>query len=181
MPKFQINTSRLIIKSIQLSDAEAILNYRSDPIANKYQGWVPHNLEDVNDFIQNRVELEINIPETWHQLVIIHKESEKIIGDIGLHFMDHEEKQVEIGFTLDKNYQGKGYATEALKHLINYLFNNLNKHRILASIDPKNISSIKLVERLGFRKEAHFVKSLFINGKWLDDLKYAILEEEWKD
>jgi len=87
---------------------------------------------------------------------------------------------VEIGYTLDKEFRGKGYATEALKIVIDHLINSLCKHRIIASIDPANLDSIRLVERLGFRKEAHFVESLFFHGKWVDDLVYAILAKEWK-
>lgn len=67
-----------------------------------------------------------------------------------------ENEQAEIGCTLAKQEHGKGYATEALKLAMDFLFNELNKHRIIGSIDPQNIKSIGLVERLGFRKEAHF-------------------------
>lgn len=78
--------------------------------------------------------------------------------------------QCELGCTLSKEHQGKGFATEAMKNTIDYLFNSLNKHRITASIDPRNIESIRLVERLSFRKEAHFKQSLLIDGKWVDDI-----------
>lgn len=97
-----------------------------------------------------------------------------------MHFLDDEKYQVEIGFTLDKNEQGKGFASEAVKETINFLFNDLNKRRIIASIDPRNGKSIALVERLGFRKEAHFKESLLINGEWVDDVVYAVLKDEWR-
>ena len=93
---------------------------------------------------------------------------------------DPENKQVEIGYTLDRNFRGNGYATEALSVIIDYLFNTLNKHRITASVDPTNAASIKLIERLGFRKEAHFIEGLFFQGKWVDNLVYAMLAREWK-
>jgi RimJ/RimL family protein N-acetyltransferase len=67
-----------------------------------------------------------------------------------------------------------------LTEIIDYIINHLNKHRIIASIDPRNNDSIRLIERLGFRKEAYFIKSLFFHGEWADDLIYAILAEEWK-
>lgn len=120
------------------------------------------------------------MPGIWSQFVIIRKENLELIGDIGVHFLASDAFQVEIGCTLNKNHQGKGYATEALTETINYLFDVLNKRRIVASIDPRNQPSISLFERLGFRKEAHFRESLFINGEWVDDLVYAILKDEWK-
>jgi len=132
-------------------------------------------IDDVVIFI-NKTAKQINLPETWFQLVIQEKETLKIIGDIGIHFFGKENKQVEIGCTLHKKFQHKGYATESLKKVIEYLFNELEKHRIITSIDPENINSIELVKRIGFRKEAHFIESLYINGKWVDDVIFALLK-----
>ncbi|MBR8535187.1 GNAT family N-acetyltransferase [Carboxylicivirga sediminis] len=174
-----LKTERLIIRPIEANDASALFKYRSDKEANKYQGWIPETIKDAEAFI-SKVAKQPNVPETWFQLVLIEPATQQIIGDIGLHFLDSDNLQVELGCTLDKEYQGNGFATEALETMIDYLFNHLSKHRIITSIDPFNSSSIKLVERLGFRKEAHFVQSLLINGQWVDDLVYAVLKKDWK-
>jgi len=171
-------TDRLVLRAIQKDDATAIFNYRSDALANKYQGWIPQNINDVNDFI-DKVSKAINIPGTWFQFLIICSQNDEIIGDIGIHFLDAESKQVEIGCTLCKFHQKKGLATEALRRIITYLFEDLNKQKVIASIDPRNSASIELVTRLGFKKEAHFRENLFINNEWVDDAVYAILNEEW--
>lgn len=175
-----LKTERLNLRPVNLNDSEKILRYRSDAKTNQYQGWIPETLDDVKEFIDQKVCNQIDVIDTWSQFVVIKKDDNLLIGDIGIHFLDEEKKQVEIGFTLDKEQQGKGYATEAVIAIINYLFQKLNKRRITASIDPRNINSIKLVERLGFRKEAHFKESIFHNGEWLDDVVYAILKDEWK-
>lgn len=174
-------TSRLQIRPICIDDKETIFSYRSDPETNKYLSLIPQSVDDIAEFISNS-STDINVPGTWFQLAIIERSSTQLIGDIGIHFLnsDPENKQVEIGYTLNKDFRGKGYATEALFAVIDYLFNTLDKHRITASIDPTNLNSIKLVERLGFRKEAHFIESLFFHGKWVDDVVYAILAKEWK-
>lgn len=174
----KLETNRLIIRPITIDDRNEIFNYRRDKETNKFQGWIPENLEDVEVFIR-KTSVQINEPNTWFQVVIIDKETQGIVGDIGIHFMDSDSKQVEIGCTLNKFFQNKGFATESLVKVIDYLFNDLNKHRIIASIDPNNTNSIRLVERIGFRKEAHFVESLLINGKWVDDLIYALIEKDW--
>jgi len=93
-----------------------------------------------------------------------------------VHFFESDNKQVEIGCTLDKHFQNKGYATEALKAVIDYWFNTLN-----APLLPLLILGIRfllLSRRIGFGKEVHFVESLFVNGGWVDDLIYAILQKE---
>jgi len=176
----KFETNRLIIRPITQSDKIDIFNYRSDKETNQFQGWVPDSIENVETFI-SKTSTKIDEPHTWFQFVIIQKEIEKIIGDLGIHFFDKENKQVEIGCTLDKYFHKNGYATEALICLINYLFGELKKHRIITSIDPFNKNSIRLVERLGFRKEAHFVESIFVNGKWVDDLIYALIEKDWQN
>jgi len=66
-----------------------------------------------------------------------------------------------------------------MKITIDYLFTTLNKHKITGSVDPKNIDSIRLLERLNFRKEAHYKESLLVNGEWKDDIIYGILKSEW--
>jgi len=175
----KLETQRLLFRQVTINDKNEIFEYRRDKEVNKYQGWIPETIEDVEVFI-GKISEQINIPDTWFQFVIVDKESLEIIGDLGIHFMDEENLQAEIGCTLNKKFQNKGFATEAVKRVIDYLFNDLKKHRIITSIDPDNINSIRLVERIGFRKEAHFIESLYLNGKWVDDLVYALIEKDWK-
>jgi len=175
----KLETDRIIIRPITLADKSEVFEYRSDAETNKYQGWIPKTVDDVEIFI-GKISKQIDEPDTWYQFVIIEKKTHKIVGDMGLHFFDNDNRQVEIGCTLNKKFQNNGYATESVKLIIDYLFEKLNKHRIIASIDPDNKQSIRLVERVGFRKEAHFVESLLINGKWVDDLIYALIEKDWE-
>lgn len=174
-----IITKRLFLRSIRPDDAEAIFKYRSESITNKYQGWIPKTIDDVYDFIENKISTSIDINDTWFQFGIIFKENLEFIGDVGIHFLDEDSKQVELGCTLDRNYHGKGIATEALTRIIDYTLNDLDKRRVVTSIDPENIKSIALAERLGFRREAHFTESTPINVQHPDDLYYSILKEDW--
>jgi RimJ/RimL family protein N-acetyltransferase len=176
----KFETKRLILRPITLDDKNEIFEYRCDKDTNKYQGWIPETIDDVETFI-GKIAKQINEPFTWFQFVIIEKQTQKIIGDLGIHFFDNENMQVEIGCTLNKDFQNQGYATESIKRVIDYLFKEMNKHRIITSIDPGNKNSIRLVERIGFRKEAHLVESIFINGKWVDDLVYALIEKDWEN
>lgn len=171
-----LKTDCLQLRPITIEDSTAVFSYRSDADSNQYQDFIPESKEEIHDFINGCAE-EMNETGTWYQLVIIHQQSQQIIGDIGLHFID--EYQVEIGFTIAKGYQQKGYATEALMPILDLLFNHLKKHRIIASIDPRNTGSERLLKRLGFRKEAHFIESYYSNGEWLDDVQYGLLSSEW--
>ncbi|MEZ5058426.1 MAG: GNAT family protein [Saprospiraceae bacterium] len=171
----QLESERLKIRPINIEDKDAIFAYRSDKDANQFQGFIPETMEEVETFINKNPE-EWNISGTWFQLVLLEKSSGNIIGDLGVHFKDEE--QVELGITLNKNFQGNGLATEGMQTIIDHLFLKMKKHRIVTSLDPENLASIKLVERLNFRKEAHFKKSIFWKGRWVDDIVYALLAEE---
>ncbi|WML32839.1 GNAT family protein [Clostridium sp. OS1-26] len=177
--EMNISTERLALRGIRISDAESMFKYRSNPQIYKFQGWRPETLKEVKEFICEKTAKTPNIPDTWYQLGILLKETDELIGDIGIHFIDSDNLQVEIGFTLSLDHQCKGYATEAITGVINYLFSNLKKHRIIASVDPRNTKSIALLERIQMRKEAHFKKSFWFDNEWVDDVVYSILREEW--
>ena len=179
MSELKITTERLLLKGLCISDAEMMFQYRSNPQVYLYQDWKPKTLEEVIAFINRNSTNIPDTPDTWYQLGIFHNETSELIGDIGIHFIGPDNIQVEIGYTLSTKYQSKGYAFEAVTGVIDYLFLHLNKHRITASVDPRNIKSVALLERLGMRKEVHFKKSLWFNEEWADDIVYAILREEW--
>jgi len=173
-----ISTERLYLRRLKLSDAEVMFHYRADPEIYRYQNWQPSGIRDVEYFITDRIAEEPDVPGTWYQFGIFVKGENTMIGDLGIHFLE-DEKQCEIGYTLASDFQGKGYALEAVKGILGYLFGSLKKHRVIGSVDPGNIKSTNLLEKIGMRKEAHFRKSLLVNGQWTDDVIYAILEEEW--
>jgi RimJ/RimL family protein N-acetyltransferase len=171
-----IETQRTSLRPISEEDRDSVFNYRNDSKTNKYQNWIPNTVQEVEKFISKNPS-KFNVTNSWFQLVILEKQSNCVIGDVGIHFID--DHQVELGCTLSKDKQGNGIATEALKGIVDFLFKELDKHRVLASLDPRNHQSIKLMERLKFRKEAHFIKSILVHGKWEDDVIYAILKNEW--
>lgn len=179
MTVIQIKSDRLFLRPIQMDDADSIFMYRSNADVNQYQGWIPVTIEDVHHFIANKVSPEINQPGTWFQFAIIKKDDNELIGDIGIHFVVSDGFQVELGCTLNQKYHGKGYAFEALTATINYLFDELGKRRIIASIDSRNQASIRLIERLGFRKKGLIKENSELNSEWVDDLVYALLKDEW--
>ena len=84
---FDLITDRLILRPLVLQDAADFFEYRSNPDANRFQGWIPEKIQDAKDFIQYRVGPTLNVPDTWTQLAIIHRLSNELIGDIGIYFI----------------------------------------------------------------------------------------------
>jgi RimJ/RimL family protein N-acetyltransferase len=173
-----ILTERLAIRGLDMADAEDFSGYRSLPEVYEFQSFRPKDEGQVTEFLCGLAELP-DIRNSWFQLAVCLKGDGVLIGDIGIHFLE-DDAQAEIGYTISPDYQGQGYGTEAVSAVISYLFTGLRKHRIIASVDPRNTRSVKLLDRLGMRREAHFVKSIVIDGKWCDDCVYALLREEWE-
>ncbi len=176
----RIETKRLILKALEIQDAEAMYAYRLSPAVFRYQSWWPKGEEEVRQFIENIQQTGFNVADSWFQLGIYLKASSELIGDLGLHFLPPDNRQMEIGYTIKPTQQRKGYASEALQAAFNYLFAELGKHRVIGSVDPANTASIALMEKMGMRKEAHFRESVWTAEGWADDLIYAVLDKEWK-
>jgi RimJ/RimL family protein N-acetyltransferase len=175
----EILTRRLRLSQLLAEDALALFEYRSDPEICRYQSFEPGTLEDAQEFIGGLLANTFDTPGTWFQFGIRLQESGLLIGDIGAHFMAEDSRQVEIGFTLSRGHQGQGLATEAVTGLLDHLFVDLEKHRVFGSVDPRNEPSIALLKRIGMRQEAHFIKSMWFKGEWVDDMVFGLLRSEW--
>ena len=175
----ELLTPRLALRRLAPSDVEAMFEYRSRPDVARFQTWEPQSLEQVHSFVEGLLNVEPDTPGAWFQLAITLQESGLLIGDCGLHFLAEETRQAEVGITLAPAYQGKGYATEALEAVLDYLLVTLGKHRVCATVDPRNRPSVALLKRVGMRQEAHLRESLWFKGAWADDLIFAVLEREW--
>jgi RimJ/RimL family protein N-acetyltransferase len=176
-----LETNRLLLRSFQESDLQVFMAYRSDPAIAKYQGWeAPYNEATAAAFVQEMKRKQPAIPGEWYQIAIELKSSHEMIGDCAFHILAEDARQAEIGFTLSRSYQGKGYATEAVLRLLDYLFREVGLHRVRAICDAENLASAKLLERVGMRREGHFIKNIWFKGKWGSEYWYGLLKEEWK-
>ncbi len=174
-----LSSPRLILRRLRASDLLPFCRYRSDPRIARYQSWTEFSEEEGLRFFAEQAELHPDVEGTWFQMAIALAETDQIIGDCGLHAMAEPPRQVEIGFTTAPEYQGFGYATEAISCLLDYVFGTLHKHRATAITDARNLAAAKLLERVGMRREGHFLQNVWFKGTWGDEYCYALLEHEW--
>mgnify|MGYP001552497049 FL=1 len=174
----QLETARLRLDGLRDADAAALFAYRADPLVSRYQGWRPASLDEAVRFIERQQAVVFDTPGSWFQFALRLRESGELVGDLGLHFVDAD--TVEFGVTLSPPCQGRGLAAEAARAVLALVFDTLKRHRIYASVDPRNLACVKLLERLGMRKEAHFRESWRDGDGWADDAIYALLASEWQ-
>jgi RimJ/RimL family protein N-acetyltransferase len=110
---------------------------------------------------------------------VVLREEGQLIGHMVFHPW-FAPRTYEIGWVFHSGYQGRGYATEAALALLDYGFRELGLHRIIATCQPENPASYRVMEKIGMRREGHFRKCIYRpDGTWWDEYFYAILAEEW--
>ncbi|WP_225578371.1 GNAT family protein [Rhodanobacter sp. 7MK24] len=172
-----LETARLRLDSLRGEDAQALFAYRADPSVSRYQGWRPTSPDETVRFIERQQAVAFDTPDSWFQFALRLRDSGELVGDLGLHFVNAD--TVEFGVTLSPAQQGRGLAAEAVRAVLALVFDSLKRHRVYASVDPRNLACVKLLERLGMRKEAHFRESWREGDIWVDDVIYAMLAGEW--
>ena len=175
-------TSRLILRRFTPDDWQDLYEYLSIGDVLKYlPEW-----ECTEDACKS-ISIERSQGDTYWAVCL--KDTGKMIGHIELHKEYNPAFYIyEIGYVFNPNYQGKGYATESCRRIIQHGFEDLGAHRIIATCDPDNTASWRLLERLNMRREAHFKQCLYLRKpkdnepiEWRDEYHYAILQDEWEE
>jgi RimJ/RimL family protein N-acetyltransferase len=148
---YPLLTPRLSIEPLVLQDVEAFVGYRRDPEIARYQSWATdYSLTQAVELIESQHGIERPSSGDWLQLAIRDRMSGALLGDLGLHALQSSEGSYEIGVTLAAEHQGQGIAREAVRRLLEFLFDEVGATNVIASCDSRNVSSIKLLEALGF-------------------------------
>lgn len=167
-----ITTQRLLIRNFDRQDLSAIYSYLSDKTVMHYMPEGVFNEEQVRKFITE------NSDEQAKHFAIVLREQQLVIG----HFVFHRyfgEHTYEVGWVLNPHYQNHGFASEAARAVLDYGFTEMKLHRIIATCQPENIASYRVMEKIGMRREGFFKKCIPHGEDWWDEFYYAILQEEW--
>src|SRR5690606_18549486 len=139
---------------------------------------IPNGIQATEDLIAPWIMDKLNEERKRYGWVVRLKETDEFIGEIGMTLSEKRFKKAEIHYSFLPMYWGKGYATEILKSIINFGFQGLNLHRIEAGVATENVRSIKVLEKIGMKREGRKRKILPIRGEWKDNYQYAILEDD---
>ena len=175
----RIESERLILRRFRDSDLAPFVAYRNDPEVARYQSWYSFDEREARAFIREMGSAQPGVPGEWFQFAVESKESGNLVGDCALQVDGQEPYRAEIGFTLAREHQGRGFASEAVSRLLDFAFEELGLHRIVAIADCRNKPSWALLERIGMRREGHFLDSVWFKGEWSDEYLYAVLKDEW--
>jgi RimJ/RimL family protein N-acetyltransferase len=176
-----IQSQRLLLREFKEVDWQAVHRYASDPEVVRFMDWGPNTENETKAFVSRSISSQKEKPRRKYTLAITLKGDNKIIGSCGICVVSSENKEGWIGYCLSRQLWRNGYATEAAKALLGFGFQGLGLHRIFATVDPANLASINVLEKIGMQLEGHLREHKWVKGKWRDSLLYAILESEWKN
>jgi RimJ/RimL family protein N-acetyltransferase len=146
-----LETERLRLRRSQPDDAETISAYRSIPEVRRYQGWERTDPQGVREQIEEMAARAPGEPGGWVQLSVEERESGRLVGDVGLSPAEGEPGVIKVGYTIAPEFQRRGYATEAVRALVDYAFDVLGADIVRAYASEENDPSIRVAEKVGMR------------------------------
>lgn len=174
-------TPRLLLRPFAPGDFEAVLSYESREDVARYLYWGPRTAEQVRAALERDVaNAAVRRPGQTLALALSLRSTGEMIGDVALEWQPDPYRQGELGYIVHPDHQGRGYATEACSAVLRIAFEELGLHRVFARLDARNAASARVLDKLGMRREAHFVESEFVRGEWRSQLVYALLDREWR-
>jgi RimJ/RimL family protein N-acetyltransferase len=179
-PDWPVETSRLTLRPFVEDDFEAFHAMRSDEEVARYLYQGPLSPAESRDLLERKIAGSSWTSEgDWLSAAVVERKSGITVGDLGLRWVSERDRTAEIGFVFDPRHQGKGFATEAARPLLDWAFGTAGLHRVIGRTEARNSASSRVLEKLGMRLEAHLVENEWVKDEWQSELDYAVLDREW--
>ncbi|MGZ5385527.1 MAG: GNAT family N-acetyltransferase, partial [Acidimicrobiia bacterium] len=175
-----IRTERLLIRPFRPDDAHGLAARRNDPVVARYQNWtLPYSMEQAEKIASDLAAMDGPRNDEWWMAVVADPDTEEALGDLAVH-LSWESRTAEVGYTFAKENWGRGYATEALAAMIEYLFDAVGVTRVWGGLHPDNPASAMVLERSGLLFEGHTRSSFWKGGEVSDDWIYGMTRPDWE-
>jgi RimJ/RimL family protein N-acetyltransferase len=174
-------TERLTLRPYQPDDLPFLHGMFGSEDVCRYLHWAPMDLEQARAKVEQRLRQTAIGPDA-HGLALaaIETAGGRYVGEMMLALHSAKDLQGEIGWSIHPEVQGLGYATEGAREMLRVGFEVLGLHRIAAESDPRNAASIRVMQKLGMRREADLVESELVKGEWVGQTIFGLLESEWR-
>ena len=175
----ELETEDLILRKPRMRDAKDIFRYASDPEVARYVLWEPHrSVSETASFVRDlRVRIRAGYPSSW---VVTLRETGLVIGTIGFVWYSTDNNAAELGYSFSREYWNHGYATQALRAVIDCLFSSLPLNRLEAQHDVRNPASGRVMQKCGLTQEGILRGRIMNKGEYIDTALYSVLRSDWE-
>lgn len=179
-PVWPIRTERLILRPFEAGDLQALYEMQSDEAVVRYLYHDARSLDEVRSALQRKIAAAaIEGEGDGLGVAAVLRDTGEVVADISLWCVSEGHQQGELGFVVHPAHQGRGYATEAARPMVDFALRTIGFHRLVGRTEARNIGSARVLEKLGMRREAHLIENEWVKGEWQSELVYAILADEW--
>lgn len=181
VPALPRSTARLVLRPFTADDVDGLLPMHGDAESVRYVPYGVRDREAVVQVLQRKVtSTRLAQDGDLLELAVDVAADGTLVGDLLVALRSVEHGTVEIGYLFSRAHGGQGYATEAVRALVDLCVGELQARRVVARVDARNARSRALLERLGFRQEALLVDNEVFKGELSSEADYAVLAREWR-
>lgn len=175
----ELKTEHLLLRELTTADAELVHALHSIPEVDEYNTLgIPATLAETEALLNGWIAMQHESPQKKYVFMIV-SDQDEFVGLFGLNIGETKYSRAEVWYKLHPSFWGRGYATEALKAVLHFVFNTLGLHRIEAGCATQNVASARVLEKAGFIREGTHRGILPIRGAWVDNYSFAILEKDY--
>ncbi|WP_199368495.1 MULTISPECIES: GNAT family protein [unclassified Devosia] len=179
--RFPIETAHLILRPFERADVKAVSRYHALPTLARYLERPSRYAGDEADAVElMRKQTDLVRPGDVLTLALCRKGDERLIGQVSLRWYDAMARQGEMTFAIEPTMSGQGYLTQALSTMFELGFDHFNMHRIVVRSDARSHNTVKLLQKLGMRLEAHYREHALYQGDWDEEMHFALLDRDWR-
>jgi RimJ/RimL family protein N-acetyltransferase len=180
-PDWPLRTERLLLRPFEAGDLHALHEIHADETVVRWLLNDARTLEETRGLLERKIAgSTLRSEREWLSAAVTRRDTGELIGDLSLLWASEEHRQGELGFVFHPLHHGHGYATEASRPMLAFAFDGLGLHRVVGRLEPRNVGSARVLEKLGMRLEARFVENEWVKGEWQSELVYALLAKEWR-
>ena len=174
---------RVVVRDFTMDDVDAVYAYLSDVEAFRHVSWDPPTLDETRSSLRQAIDAARAAPRSDYELAVTLRETGEVVGQVTLkqdrYIPRIRQRTSELGYMLRRDHWGRGLTAEAAGLVLDFAFSEVGLHRVFAVVDENHRTSIRVLEKLGFRQEARHVKDAYLRDEWLTTLIYAVLADEW--
>ena len=180
-PDWPLRTDRLLLRPFETGDLDAMHVIHSDERVVRWLYNDARTRDETRELLERKIAgSALRAEGDWLSAAATRRDTGELVGDVSLLWASETHRQGELGFVIHPLHQGHGYATEASRPMLAFAFEQLGLHRVVGRLEPRNVGSARVLEKLGMRREAHLVENEWVKGEWQSELVYALLAREWR-